>query len=100
MIILDMDMPKECQDCQIHINEVNDDYGWRCNCNLDEKSRDINLLLHEKPSWCPIKCYIEDIKAEIKAIQVAEIQIYGKESWNFTGKCLDVIDEKIYKLGC
>ena len=38
---------------------------------------------------------IEDIKAEIKTIQQAEIQIYGKANWNFSGKCLDVIDKHI-----
>ena len=41
------------------------------------------------------KKVIEDIKAEIKTIQQAEIQIYGKENWDFSGKCLDVIDKHI-----
>ena len=36
---------------------------------------------------------IEDIKAEIELIKKAEYQIYGKGSWNFVGKCLDVIDK-------
>lgn len=36
---------------------------------------------------------IEDIKSEIELIKKAEYQIYGKGSWNFVGKCLDVIDK-------
>ena len=35
---------------------------------------------------------IENIKNEMKSIQEAEKQIYGKEDWNFVGKCLDIID--------
>ena len=36
---------------------------------------------------------LDDIKAEIKVIQEAEIQIYGADHWNFVGKCLDIIDK-------
>ncbi len=47
MIVIDMDMPKNCTECPIfdHIT------GW-CLISVED---------------CPIKCDIEDIKAEIKA---------------------------------
>ena len=37
----------------------------------------------------------EKVKEEIKFIQEAEIQVYGKANWNFSGKCLDVIDKHL-----
>ena len=45
--------------------------------------------------WYAIKkgVPLDDIKAEIKLIKEAELQIYGKESWNFVGKCLEIIDK-------
>lgn len=39
---------------------------------------------------------LNDIKEEIKSLQEAELQVYGKGgSWNFVGKCLDIIDKHI-----
>lgn len=35
------------------------------------------------------------IKEEIKFIQEAEMQVYGKANWNFSGKCLNVIDKHL-----
>lgn len=40
---------------------------------------------------------LEDIKAEMKQIQEAENQIYGSDTWNFVGKCLDIIDKYMGK---
>ncbi len=39
------------------------------------------------------KSVLENIKAEMKQIQEAENQIYGSDTWNFVGKCLDIIDK-------
>ena len=41
---------------------------------------------------------LEDLKKEINPIKECENQIYGKEEWNFVGKCQDVIQQKIDKL--
>ncbi len=41
---------------------------------------------------------LEDLKKEINPIKECEQQIYGKENWNFVGKCQDVIYSKINKL--
>ena len=38
---------------------------------------------------------IEDIKKDIETLREGEQQIYGKESWNFVGKCLEIIDKHI-----
>jgi hypothetical protein len=41
---------------------------------------------------------LEDLKKEMNPIKECEYQIYGKEHWNFVGKCQDVIQQKINKL--
>ena len=41
---------------------------------------------------------LEDLKKKMNLIKEAEYQIYGKEHWNFVGKCQDVIQEKINSL--
>ena len=41
---------------------------------------------------------LEDLSREINPIKECEQQIFGKESWNFVGKCQDVIQSKIDKL--
>lgn len=41
---------------------------------------------------------LEDLSREINPIKECEQQIFGKESWNFVGKCQDVIQSKINKL--
>lgn len=41
---------------------------------------------------------LEELKKEMNAIKECEYQIYGKEHWNFVGKCQDVICSKINEL--
>ena len=41
---------------------------------------------------------LEDLKKEMNPIKDCEYQIYGKEKWNFVGKCQDVIQQKINAL--
>lgn len=41
---------------------------------------------------------LEDLKKEMNPIKECEYQIYGKEHWNFTGKCQDVVQQKINAL--
>jgi len=36
---------------------------------------------------------LDKIRAEMEQIKEAEYQIYGKGSWRFVDKCLDVIDK-------
>ena len=41
---------------------------------------------------------LEDLKKEMSSIKECEYQIYGKEHWNFVGKCQDIVQQKINKL--
>ena len=41
---------------------------------------------------------LEDLKKKMNPIKECEYQIYGKEHWNFVGKCQDVIQDKINEL--
>ena len=40
----------------------------------------------------------EELKKEINPIKECEYQIYGKEHWNFVGKCQDAVQQKINAL--
>lgn len=42
-----------------------------------------------------IVAMLEDLKKEMNPIKECEYQIYGKEHWNFVGKCQEVIQQKI-----
>ena len=52
MIVIDMDMPTDCVDCPIECFP----YG----------GEDTDYSTTKRPSFCCIKCDIEDIKAEIE----------------------------------
>lgn len=41
---------------------------------------------------------LEDLKKEMNPIKECEYQIYGKEHWNFVGKCQNVIQQRINAL--
>lgn len=60
MIVIDMDMPNSCMNCQL----LGRDSMY---CQIYPR-KDLNLLkvVNDKPEWCPIKCDIEDIKSDIK----------------------------------
>lgn len=53
------------------------------------------ILMDSIKNGTPFDSVIEDIKAEIETLREGEQQIYGKESWNFVGKCLEIIDKHI-----
>lgn len=55
MIMIDIDMPKDCWQCPFKRNYRTNDYGSHCECEWDDEYRTINLLEHSKPSWCPLK---------------------------------------------
>ena len=54
MIVIDMDMPKNCTDCPC----LNSEYGY---CQVDYKRMD--RFNATKPKNCPIKCDIEQISS-------------------------------------
>ena len=59
MIVIDTDMPTKCMNCQLLGRDA-------MYCQVYPR-KDLNLIkvANGKPEWCPIKCDIEDIKAEI-----------------------------------
>ena len=49
--ILVIDMPKECWDCPMHIEGLDDENEEIMVCNAEK----IESHYGEKPSWCPLK---------------------------------------------
>ena len=74
MIVIDMDMPTKCMNCQLLGRDA-------MYCQVYPR-KDLNLIkvANGKPDWCPIKCDIDDIKTEIKA----EIQDHEGEEDEFS----------------
>lgn len=76
MIVIDMDMPQNCTECPVfdHIT------GW---CLIS--------------AVCPIKCDIEDIKAEIQAIeingQVDASTMFIRSGEQIKNMALEIIDK-------
>ena len=61
MVILDIDMPKNCMECPLF-----DDRWDYPTCYANQNSSGYTFPITEKRmSFCPIKCDIEDIKTEI-----------------------------------
>lgn len=61
--------------------------------------------IQDKDRYIPISeakkqmvAMLEELNKEMNPIKECEYQIYGKEHWNFVGKCQDVICSKITKL--
>ena len=70
MIVIDMDMPKNCEECEIEYS-IDNDYGdeicYVCPCIYKGYTDEVRK--EGKLSNCPIKCDIDDIKAEIKSVK-------------------------------
>lgn len=90
MIVIDMGMPTKCMNCQLLGRDV-------MYCQVYPR-KDLNLITvaDGKPEWCPIKCDIEDIKAEI----ISEAKMIGNIAKpckynDALEKCLEIIDKYI-----
>ena len=61
MIVIDMEMPKSCDECPLF-----DDRWDYPTCYVNQLSSGYNFPIKDKRmDFCPIKCNINDIKAEI-----------------------------------
>lgn len=97
MIVIDMDMPKSCEECVFFDGEDM--------CYADGTFALSQSAFENRPKWCPIKCDIEDIKAEIVEHQniVEEALHFDKKHEFYNGKwagielALGVIDKHIGK---
>ena len=93
MIILDTDMPKKCMDCQL----LGRDEMY---CTLyPRKELDVITVATSKPDWCPIKCDIEDIKAEFTSLYPKNVygglELDGRSCVFSLNKIFEVIDNHI-----
>jgi len=53
MVKIDIEMPKECDECMFCINKTNNDYGYFGQCFIQDNLK-VNLLMHKRTKWCPI----------------------------------------------
>ena len=87
MIVIDMDMPKKCMDCQL----LGHDEMY---CTLyPRKDLDIITVTTSKPDWCPIKCDVDDIKAEIN--DLSELDHIDADYEDCKADVLHIIDRNI-----
>lgn len=65
--------------------------------NLIDVARKYQLMQadYETRLKADMVAMLEYLKKEMNPIKECEYQIYGKEHWNFVGKCQDVIQQKI-----
>lgn len=75
------------------------DYKWKkLLSKLSNSDKDFLRDQYETSLKDDMVAILEDLKKEMNPIKECEHQIYGKEEWNFVGKCQDVIQQKINKL--
>lgn len=85
MIILDIDMPKNCMECPLF-----DDRWDYPTCYANQNSSGYTFPITEKRmSFCPIKCDVEDIKQEILGLMSHDD--YMVDGFNV----LEIIDNQI-----
>lgn len=71
MVILDMDMPKNCMECPLF-----DDRWDYPTCYVNRLSSGYNFPITEKRmSFCPIKCDVEDMKTKIENLMFDDSQV-------------------------
>ena len=91
MVILDIDMPKSCFGCSTKVNPEE----RRCNIDGHLFKETLGVCTSRRDKACPIKCDIEDIKAEIyKTLDEREPVCIAQN--NFEGGlmvALDIIDK-------
>ena len=72
-IVIEMDMPKSCDECPLF-----DDRWDYPTCYVNQLSSGYNFPIRDKRmDFCPIKCDIDDIKAEIEKEKVCKIKGYN-----------------------
>ena len=77
-------------DIEDYIFDTNIDPDWVSVCR-DELAESLNNAVR-------LSDLLQEIRQEMLAIKEGEKQIYGKASWDFTGKCIEIVDDKIEEL--
>lgn len=92
MIILDMDMPKSCDECKALCSK-NMESETVFYCGLNDKSiTNCADFLNAISKNCPIKCDIEDIKAEIDEIAQGHNPTHDPFDGGYTVAIMDVLN--------
>lgn len=86
MIVIDIDMPKCCQECPMRQKGINTPSHY---CMVGVGRKLINDIYNSKADFCPIKCDIDDIKAEILSLMSHDD--YMVDGFNV----LEIIDKHI-----
>lgn len=95
-----MKMPESCLKCLMQFG------GW-CYVSPPEIDERVTPTVDEaaeqgKPEWCPLVALPEKhgdlidrdkVIPKLNFINEAENQIYGRESWGFTAKCIHAFDD-------
>ena len=95
MIVIDMDMPKDCRECPLRTKGNMSPLNY---CMALLGRRLVNDIYNSKAHFCPIKCDIEDIKAEIEDYFAVEYEYYKDISpyksliFEIGHKVIDIID--------
>lgn len=108
--IKDFEMPSCCGECQMSSCAGLSEHFYcditTYDVDMDDTERDADCPLveaipkadYETRLKADMVAMLEDLKKEMNPIKECEHQIYGKEEWNFVGKCQDVIQQKINAL--
>ena len=91
MIVIDNDMPTCCQECPMRQKGINTPSHY---CMVGVGRKLINDIYNSKADFCPIKCDIEDIKAEINEAyqQSVTSNLYYAEGLE---KAFEIMDKHI-----
>ena len=93
MIVIDMDMPKSCDECPLF-----DDRWDYPTCYVNQLSSGYTFPIRDKKmEFCPIKCNINDIKTEIKSMyhKVEFMDEYGSGYNSALDDVVEVINKHI-----
>ena len=97
-----MVMPKSCLECPFegYHADIGQTYCMACLKVLATAFKPI--LFDGRPKWCPLVALPgkhgdlidrDKVIPKLNFINEAEHQIYGRESWGFTAKCIHAFDD-------
>lgn len=94
MIVIDMDKPKNCFDCDYSLTDAHGAYCALADNEIKE-GLDIYEGTNNRSTICPIKCDIEDIKQEIA--EYKDDKVIHAERNEMIDIVLEIIDKHIGK---
>lgn len=101
VLIKGMLMPKNCRECRFKDYVFTTGVTW-CGVDCVVLARNFEAIGFDgRPDWCPLVDLgkhgdlidRDKVIPKLKFINEAEHQIYGRESWGFTAKCIQAVDD-------